>query len=154
MTQRSRDWADYAQRTLAAAGYRSSQPRQVVIDALARRGCSVTAQQVAELVRGSGSGVGLASVYRTLDLLDRMRLVQRFDVGEGAARYEPAYPDGEHHHHMVCATCGVVTAFEDEGLERAIDRLSSHTDFAVAAHDVTLHGQCAACRAGAGAKRS
>jgi Fur family ferric uptake transcriptional regulator len=75
--------------------------------------------------------------------------VQRFDVGEGIARYEPAHPSGEHHHHIVCDSCGTVEQFEDDALELAIGRLSKRVDFTVAAHDVTLHGECPACRTAA-----
>ena len=77
-----------------------------------------------------------------------MRLVQRCDVGEGIARYEPALPSGEHHHHLVCVRCGAVTPFEDPELELAIERVAGRVDHAVDAHDVTLRGECPACRAG------
>jgi Fur family ferric uptake transcriptional regulator len=90
--------------------------------------------------------VGLASVYRTLELLEELRLVQRFEVGEGTARFEPAGPTREHHHHLVCDRCRNVAAFEDPDLERAIERLSSRVDFDVDGHDVTLRGECPACR--------
>ena len=142
-------WSDHTRTALAQAGHRDSAPRKEVIDTLAELRCSVTAREIADRLRERGSTVGLASIYRTLELLDRMHLVQRFDVGEGVARYEPAHPGGEHHHHVVCDTCGKLEAFEDEDLERAITRLAGKTDFAVAAHDVTLHGTCSACRAAA-----
>lgn len=138
------DWTAHARETLAEAGYRSSAPRHTVIEALAREGCSVTAREVAEALQRSGSSVGIASVYRTLDLLDRLGLVQRFDVGEGVARYEPAHPDG-HHHHIVCESCGNVVPFEDDALERAIDRLAGRVEYAINAHEVTLRGECPAC---------
>ena len=138
-------WSDHTRTALAEAGHRDSAPRKEVIDAVAELRCSVTVREIADHLRQRGSTVGLASIYRTLELLDRMRLVQRFDVGEGVARYEPAHPSGEHHHHVVCDSCGKVEAFEDEGLERAITRLTGKTNFAVAAHDVTLHGECPAC---------
>ena len=89
--------------------------------------------------------VGLASVYRTLDLLERLRLIQRFEVGAGTARFEPMQPTGEHHHHLVCESCGEVSTFEDPALERAIERLSDRVDYAVGGHDVTLRGECPSC---------
>jgi Fur family transcriptional regulator, ferric uptake regulator len=140
-------WADHALATIAGAGHRASVQRAEIVGALGELGCGVTAREIADLLRDRGSGVGLASVYRTLDLLDRMQLVQRFEVGEGSARYEPAHPGGEHHHHLVCRSCGRVSAFEDAGLERAIDRLAARVDFAIDYHDVTLRGECPACAA-------
>jgi len=142
-------WTDHALRTLAAAGHRDSRPRTEVLEAVASPDCAMTAREIAHLLRERGSTVGLASIYRALDLLDRLGLVHRVEVGEGVARYEPAYPSGEHHHHIVCDSCGAVVPFEDEALERAISRLSKRVDFAIAAHDVTLHGECPVCRAAA-----
>lgn len=139
-------WTDHTLRTLAAAGYRASAAREEVIAAIAEVGCSVTAREIDDLLRERGSSVGLASIYRALDLLDRLGLVQRFEVGEGVARFEPAHPGGDHHHHLVCDSCGAVEPFEDEALEQAIHGVSGKTEFAVAAHDVTLRGECPSCR--------
>ena len=139
-------WTEHTRETLTAAGHRASAPRDEVIAAIDSLGCSVTARELSELLRERGSGVGLASIYRALELLERLGLIKRFDVGEGIARYEPAHPSGEHHHHVVCDTCGKVEPFEDQGLERAINRLSEQVSFEVAAHDVTLHGRCPSCR--------
>lgn len=139
-------WTEHTTHALAEAGYRASAPREEVIGAIAELGCSVTAREISDLLRERGSGVGLASIYRALDLLDRLDLVKRFDVGEGIARYEPALPGGDHHHHLVCDSCGTVEPFEDDALEDAIHGLSGKTAFAIAAHDVTLHGECPSCR--------
>jgi Fur family transcriptional regulator, ferric uptake regulator len=139
------EWTEHTLRTLSQAGHRASGPRAEVIDAIAELGCSVNAREIADLLRERDSGVGLASIYRALELLERFGLVKRFDLGEGAARYEPASPGGDHHHHIVCDSCGKVEPFEDDGLEKAIHRLSARADFSVAAHDVTLHGECPAC---------
>lgn len=143
-------WTEHTTHALSEAGYRSSGPREEVIGAIAELGCSITAREIADLLRERGSGVGLASIYRALELLDRLGLVKRFDVGEGVARYEAALPDGHHHHHLVCDSCGTVEPFEDDALEDAIHGLTGKTDFAIAAHDVTLHGECPACRVAAG----
>jgi Fur family transcriptional regulator, ferric uptake regulator len=143
------EWVAHALGTLERAGYRSSAPRAAVVEALGRHGCSVTARELGDLLRERRNEVGLASIYRALELLDRMKLVQRFEVGEGTARYEPAYPSGEHHHHLVCERCGAVRAFEDDDLEHAIERLAGRVDFAVDAHDVTLRGECPRCKSAA-----
>ena len=148
MATRQADWAEHTQRTLERAGYRTSAPRAAVVDALAELGCSSTAREIGERLSERGRPVGQASVYRTLELLEEMRLVQRLDMGEGMARYEPAHPGGEHHHHIVCERCGNVAAFEDPALERAIERLAHRVDYAVDGHDVTLRGECPDCRLG------
>ena len=82
-----------------------------------------------------------------LDELVGLGLVTRVEVGQGSTRYEAARPDGDHHHHMVCDRCGDVQPFADAELERAVDRLADRVAFAVAEHEIVLHGECAACRA-------
>jgi Fur family ferric uptake transcriptional regulator len=142
------DWVVHAQRELAREGYRMSGPRSAVVKTLDDLGCSVTAKEIADSLHRQGQDVGVASIYRTLELLDTLRLTRRVDAAEGVARYEPIDPSGEHHHHLVCDTCGEVSAFEDPGLERAIERLAGRLDYSIDGHDVTLRGECPACRRG------
>ena len=140
------DWTQHAQRELEREGYRLSGPRSAVVETLDDLGCSVTAKEIADRLHDQGQDIGVASIYRTLELLDKLRLTRRVDAAEGIARYEPLNPSGEHHHHIVCDSCGQVTAFEDPELERAIDRLAGRVDYAIDGHDVTLRGECPACR--------
>ena len=139
------DWVGHAQRELEREGYRLSAPRSAVVETLADLGCSVTAKEIADRLHDRGQDVGVASIYRTLELLDKLRLTRRVDAAEGVARYEPVGPRGEHHHHIVCDTCGQVSTFEDSDLEHAIERLASRVDYAIDAHDVTLRGECPTC---------
>jgi Fur family ferric uptake transcriptional regulator len=140
------DWIEHARATLERDGYRLSAPRSAVVECLADLGCSVTAKEIGDRLRERGEDIGVASIYRTLDLLDTLRLARRVDAAEGVARYEPVDPSGDHHHHLVCQSCGEVTAFEDRELEHVIERLADRVDYAVDAHDVTLRGNCPDCR--------
>jgi len=140
------DWVGYARDTLERDGYRLSVPRTAVVETLATLGCSVTAKEIADRLHERGEDIGVASIYRTLDLLDRLRLARRVDAAEGVARYEPIDPSGDHHHHIVCERCGQVTAFEDRVLEAAIEQLSRRVEYSIDAHDVTLRGKCPSCR--------
>ena len=141
------NWIGHARSTLERDGYRLSTPRAAVVETLATLGCSVTAKEIADSLHRRGQDVGVASIYRTLELLDRLRLARRVDAAEGVARYEPVNPSGDHHHHLVCQRCGQVCAFEDSDLEGVIERLADRVDYAVDAHDVTLRGECPTCRA-------
>jgi Fur family ferric uptake transcriptional regulator len=69
----------------------------------------------------------------------------RVDLGGQVARFEPARADGEHHHHAVCRECGGVTPIGDDALEKALHGMADRLSFEVDAHDITLHGRCAAC---------
>jgi Fur family ferric uptake transcriptional regulator len=116
-----------------------------MIELLAREDCAMTALEIEERLRASGAGVGRASVYRVLEQLAELRLVNRLDVRRGMASYERIEPSGEHHHHAVCEICGRVEPFEDSRLEDALDRLEGRVGFRVSEHEVMLRGRCARC---------
>jgi Fur family ferric uptake transcriptional regulator len=145
---RETPWSEHAGAVLGSSGHRWGAARLAVVDVLSSHSCCLTARDIADELRAGGQTTGIASVYRALDLLHDLGLVQRLDVGDGTARYEPADPSGEHHHHLVCDRCGRVTAFEDERLELAIAALAGRVDHAIDAHDVVLRGACPSCRTG------
>lgn len=131
-------------RRLDEAGYRSGAARREVIDLLAAERCAVTALEIDRRL----DSVGRASVYRTLEQLDRLHLVQRVQIGGDAAGYERVDPE-QHHHHLVCEQCGRLTPFADRSLEQAIEAVSREAEFEVAAHDVVLRGRCPDCKTAA-----
>jgi Fur family transcriptional regulator, ferric uptake regulator len=139
------EWAGTTLEALHRKGLRNGGARRAVIDLLAAQDCCLTAQEIFDRLRADGRRVGIASVYRVLDLLTSEGFVQRIDLGSGVSRYEPVHSDA-HHHHLVCDACGKVEAFEDKQLEHAIHRLEQSSGYAVAGHDVVLHGACADCR--------
>jgi Fur family transcriptional regulator, ferric uptake regulator len=139
------EWAAHATAELRRAGHRSGGARAAVIDLMAAQDCCLTAQEVFDGLRADGRVVGIASVYRALDLLARLGLLRRLEMGN-ASGYEPALPGGHHHHHVVCDRCGKVSSFEDPGLEEAIDRLSQRLKYTVDGHEVVLRGSCPNCK--------
>jgi len=134
-------WADHALAELDAAGYRRGGSRRRVIEFLETRDCAVTALEIDREVER----VGRASVYRTLEQLEELGLVQRVELGGDSAAFERIDPTGHHHHHLVCTKCGRVLPFEDESLEEAIHGLGAREGFRVEGHDVTLRGTCTRC---------
>ena len=141
-------WTETTLASIRARGHRQSAARAAVVELLGRQDCCLTAQEIFDELRASGRRVGIASVYRILEQLTRDGYVQRIDLGAGVSRYEPAHPDGEHHHHLVCDDCGRVVAFEDKRLEQALEGLSTRLGHEIAAHDVVLRGECSDCLAG------
>jgi len=133
-------WADIALRRLGEAGYRGGGSRRQVVDLLDRESCAVTALEIDRRL----DSVGRASVYRTLEQLERLHLVQRVEIGGDAAGYERIDP-ALHHHHIVCERCGRLDPFASEALEEAIEAVSRGSEFAVVAHDVVLRGTCPRC---------
>jgi Fur family ferric uptake transcriptional regulator len=139
------EWERAARTALREAGHRAGGARQAVVSLLGRQHCCLSAHEISDELRKSGSDVGIASIYRALELLHGMGLVQRVEFGEGVARFEPVAPGGEHHHHAVCERCGRVTPFEDERLERHLDQLAGHLKHSMSGHDLVIHGECRRC---------
>jgi Fur family ferric uptake transcriptional regulator len=142
-------WVERAEATLAAAGHKRGGARRAVLELLDGQECALTALQIEDALcaRASSRRVSRASVYRILDELERLRLVQRVETGQAMVRYERVCEHEEHHHHLVCDECGLVTPFSDKALERAIDRLSERVPLRVSEHEIVLHGSCHDCAA-------
>lgn len=143
-------WSERAEATLTAAGHRRGGARRALLELLDEQECALTAHEIEEALRTRGKSrrvVSRASVYRILDELEQLRLVQRVETGQAMVRYERVCEHDEHHHHLVCDECGVVIPFSDAGLERAIEMLSKRVPLAVSEHEIVLHGSCRDCAA-------
>lgn len=139
-------WVPRAEAVLHRAGYRRGGARRAVIELLDVQECALTAIEIEEALRSEHRRVSRASVYRILDELEQVRLVQRVETGQTMVRYERVCED-EHHHHLVCDSCGLVMPFSDTALERAIETLSERVPLAVSEHEIVLHGACEDCAA-------
>ncbi|HEX3806030.1 MAG TPA: Fur family transcriptional regulator [Gaiellaceae bacterium] len=142
----AQSWAETTLNGLLAKGLRQGSARRAIVELLGEQDCCLTAQEILDRLRAADRRVGIASVYRILDLLVGEGYVQKIELGSGICRYEPIQPGGEHHHHLVCDSCGKVEPFEDPRLERALGTVEQHSGFDVSLHDVVLHGACGACR--------
>jgi Fur family ferric uptake transcriptional regulator len=142
----SASWVDSAEATLAAAGRKRGGARRAVLELLGGERCALSALEIEDALRESSSRrVSRASVYRILDELERLRLVQRVEIGQAMVRYERVCAEEGHHHHLVCDECGVVMPFSDPALERAITNLSERVPLAVSEHEIVIHGACRDC---------
>ena len=132
---------------LQEQGYRLTEPRRTIIAALREAGRYCTAQQLYERMRGRS--VGLASVYRTLELLAALGLAERRSETGGEASF--LYCSSRHHHHVICTTCGVVREIDarfcpGEGVTQAVEET---TGVQITRHILDFYGVCAECRASA-----
>ena len=143
--ERTRSWAEHAREVLARHGRHTGQARQALVELLDAQSCALSAIEIEDELRDGSRPVARASIYRILDELERLRLVQKVQVGHDMARYEPIRSGDGHHHHLVCDSCGTVTPFTDEGLETAIRKLSGRVPMRVAEHEIVLHGSCRSC---------
>jgi Fur family ferric uptake transcriptional regulator len=138
-------WIERAEATLSAAGHKRGGARRAVLELLDAQRCALTAVEIEDSLRGGERRVSRASVYRILDELERLRLVQRVETGQAMVRYERVCAAEEHHHHLVCDGCGLVMPFSDEALERAISSLSRRVPLTVSEHEIVLRGECRDC---------
>ena len=121
---------------MRGGGYKTTPQRVAVLRALAEK-----QHQSLEEVRAKCPEVGLVTVYRALGLFGELGIVRRLDLGDGA-RYELAE---DHHHHMICESCGVISEFEECPLDPELLRVGS-LGFEVRAHSIEVYGRCAGCR--------
>jgi Fur family transcriptional regulator, ferric uptake regulator len=144
-TATRQSWEERALERLQSAGFRRGGARTVVIEALAKHDCAVTALDLEEELRGRDVAVGRASIYRALEQLEGLGLVQRIEVCRGTAGFERVDPTGHHHHHAICRDCGRMVPFEDSSLEKALAQVAGTMSFDVTEHDVVLRGRCERC---------
>ena len=138
-------WLEQAEFRLRSSGHKEGEARRAVLELLDAQDCALSALEIEDGLRVGKKAVGRASVYRAIEQLVGLGLLQRVDRGSGAASYEKIEPSGEHHHHLVCQSCGRLVPFTDPGLERAIGRLADRAAFTVSDHDVVLRGECPRC---------
>jgi len=135
-------------------GYRITVPRQAVLEVLMDTEEHLSTEEIYHKLHRFFPGVGLASVYRTLELLVEMGIVSKFDFGDGKSRYELTEgPKGQrHHHHLVCTGCNRVIDYTDfineerELLEKAEKGLSKKYEFDIKHHFIQFYGHCRECR--------
>ena len=133
---------------LEGAGFKLTPARRAVIEVLAKEHTHLTAPQVVQVVGKRAPGVGRASVYRTLELLARLGLVQASSMGRAATTYVLC---DVHHHHVICRTCHQTVEFEDCDLEKLERALSKRLGYHIEGHLVEFYGCCPECRVQASA---
>jgi Fur family transcriptional regulator, ferric uptake regulator len=117
---------------------------QVFVDHQERH---LSAEDAYMLVKEATPDIGLATVYRTLEMLEELGFLHRIEFGDGKSRYELANDDSSHaHHHLICLSCGTVKEFGDDLLETLESFVSRTADFQITDHQVKFYGYCRECR--------
>lgn len=105
----------------------------------------LSVEQIRRRLAERGTRVGLATIYRTVDLLVRSGLVRGHDFGQGFRRFEPV-PAQSTHEHLICVRCGSVTEFAHERLERMLPIIADEYGFQPDRHRVEIYGVCRDCQ--------
>lgn len=128
--------------TLHQRGLRMTPQRQLVLDAV-RELSHATPEQICTTVQRTAPAVNITTIYRTLDLLERIGLVRHTHLGHGA----PNYSEREHQHvHLVCHGCGAVVETAKDLLDELAARVHAENDFELDITHVALSGTCRRCR--------
>jgi Fur family ferric uptake transcriptional regulator len=144
----SKEETDKLKEQLKNQGYKLTPQRRAVLDVLLENeGKHLSTEEIYDLVKGDCPEIGLATVYRTLQLLEKMGVACRMNFDDGCNRYELVHKDEDHqHHHLVCMNCGSVQEVEGDLLEALEDKIEDKYNFKIENHSVKFFGYCENCR--------
>ncbi|MFL5674747.1 MAG: Fur family transcriptional regulator [Chloroflexota bacterium] len=134
--------------TLDRAGYRLTEPRRTLAALIADQTGHFTAAELVAEARTRRLGVGRATVFRTLEVLETLGAIERLDLPSGGHAYVACEP--VHHHHVVCSSCGRSSEIDDAGLRSVVADVARDTGFRVDEHRLELFGLCPECLASSG----
>lgn len=129
---------------IGGAGYRVTEPRRAVAEIIAAREGHFTAADLVRESRQRRLGIGRATIFRALDLLLEIGVVERLDLPNGDHAYVGCEP--RHHHHVVCSRCGRSAEVGDLGLEAVFGDVATSTGFIIDTHRLELFGLCPTCQ--------
>lgn len=133
---------------LKEAGYKLTPQRIAIITAIAEnKGKHLNTEEIYDIVKQRNPEMGLATVYRTLQLLDELEVVSSLNLEDGCVRYELYCDDGtHHHHHLICSNCGDVIEVEGDLLDELELKIESEYDFKIVDHKLKFYGLCSNCK--------
>lgn len=128
-------------------GYRVTAPRQTIVESILGFDRAFSADDLIQYLSDADPSVGRATVFRTLDMLVNLRLLDRLHAADGCHSYVLAHSRSRHYHHLICNSCGTVVPFESCNIEALYPTVSRETDFQISSHMLELFGLCGSCRA-------
>ncbi|WP_170007542.1 ferric iron uptake transcriptional regulator [Bacillus fonticola] len=133
---------------LHAASYKLTPQREATLRVLLEREEDhLSAEDVYLLVKEKAPEIGLATVYRTLELLTELKVVDKINFGDGVSRYDLRKEGAKHfHHHLVCIECGAVDEIQEDLLGDVETVVESQYNFSIQDHRLTFHGICYRCQ--------
>jgi Fur family ferric uptake transcriptional regulator len=127
--------------------------RKAILDLLSKTSKHMSAKEIYAYLLEKYPGMGLSTIYRTLDLLSRIGLINKLDIGGGQSRYEYRSDEKkDHHHHFICKKCGKIVDYSDfideelDLVKRAEKNLARKYHFIVHDHNIEFYGLCEDCQ--------
>ena len=137
------DQAELWLELLQQDGCRITAPRRVIVELLANSPRALDAIELFDLSRKVQPGIGLVTVYRTLEKLEKLNLIQRVHREDGCHMVMKAAVG--HQHYLVCTSCGRTTLFQGDDISPLITTVESETGYRVEDHWLQLLGTCPSC---------
>ncbi len=131
-------------RILKQRGYRLTPQRVMVVEAVHNADKHISAEEIFVQVKARHPYANISTVYRTLDLMERLGLVIKTDFGEGYVRYH--HMEKSNHHHLICEKCGTVIDLEGSALMPLQKGLLKGYNFKVDLRHLAISGLCASCQ--------
>ena len=133
---------------LKEKGYKLTPQRRAVLNIIMENpGKHLTTEEIYDLVKVQCPDIGLATVYRTLQILDEMDLILKINLDDGCSRYEYNENQDDHeHHHLICTNCGEILEVNEDLLDEIERRIEQNYKFVITDHKVKFFGLCSNCR--------
>lgn len=133
---------------LKKKGYKLTPQRRAIVDTIIQsEGKHLTAEEIYDEVKKICPEIGLATVYRTIQLFEQIGLVSKLQLNDGCSRYEIVHSDERHmHHHLICNICNSVIEVEDDLLEQLEEKIKKQYKFKILDHSVKFYGICEECQ--------
>ncbi|MGB9679480.1 MAG: Fur family transcriptional regulator [Thermoanaerobacteraceae bacterium] len=132
---------------LKSKGYKLTTQRRVILDVMAEnKEKHLSSEEIYDLVKVKYPEIGLATVYRTLQLFEELDIIYKLNFDDGRSRYELHHDEIHHHHHLICLKCGNVIEMEGDLLENLEEAIETTKDFKIIDHNVKFFGYCSKCR--------
>ena len=128
--------------------YKMTPQRRLILETLLEnQDHHLSAEELYKLVHQKDEEVGLATIYRTLELLDELQIVHKLNFGDGRSRYELTQPhtDQHHHHHLVCLRCQEIYEVKEDLLHQLEALIEREHGFQIQDHRVSFFGYCRDC---------
>lgn len=139
---------DRIKKQLHGANYKLTPQREAtVLVLLEHEDDHLSAEDVFLLVKERAPEIGLATVYRTLELLTDLKVVEKVHFGDGVSRFDLRQEGASHfHHHLICIECGKVEEIKEDLLKEVGEVVESRWNFEIKDHWLTFHGICSECK--------
>lgn len=128
-------------------GFKLTHQRRNIVEVLLNsHGKHMSSEEIYDEVKRGCPEIGLATVYRTLQVLDKLGYTNKLNLDDGCVRYELNMDKNAHnHHHLICKNCSTIIEVEEDLLDQLESVIKDKYGFEVENHDVKFNGYCSAC---------